>query len=418
MAANSLMSSLRGGRLVLVALLIGALAFAGLKATAEDPYEVKFLLPVADKTFEGGKVLIDGETVGHIQSLGVRDGMAEVTAVIDEEHAPLPAGTTARIKWLSILGARVLEIIPGDERNVDLRSGHLITTNVEGAELDDLLAMLDAPTRKKLQVLVASLDSTVAGKEEDLNTTLREAGPTIHALGEVLRAIGEDGPAIKQLVTQLHGVTEGIAARDARVASTVSNLNQLTGAIASRQADLRELLRRLPGTISTATSTLNDAEDPILNARELLRELQPSTAKLPGIARDLEPALAAADPALRDLTPLLGDADRLLKRTPRLAHGARDLLPTADAALEQANPMVSFLRPYTPELAGWLSNWVGIFGSRNSSGHYARALITASASSADDVLPGVPPGMGQNPRPEPGSIAGQPWTDANGDPIQ
>lgn len=418
MPARHVLKSLPRTRVLMVAAAAVALVVVGLKVTADDPYEMKFLMPVADKTFVGAKVLIDGETVGRIEELGVRDGMAEVTARIDQDHAPLPAGTKARVKWLSILGARVLEILPGDTGNVPLPSGHLLTSNIEGAELDDLLVMLDAPTRKKLQTLLVSLDKTVSGKEQNLNTTIREAGPTIHALGEVLRAVGEDGPAIKKLVEQLRGVTQTVSARDARLSSTVRNLNSLTGAVATQQAELKAMLQRLPQTIGTATDTLNAAEAPVLSARALLRDLQPSTAQLPGIVRDLRPALADARPAVADLTPLLQDADALLKGTPALAAGARDLLPTTDKALQQANPMVAFLRPYTPELAGWLSNWVGIFGSRNSSGNYARALITASLSSADDVLPGVPPGMGQNPRPEPGSIAGQPWTDANGDPIQ
>jgi len=418
MPAGHVLKTLPRARVLMVAAALVALVVVGLKVAADDPYEMKFLMPVADKTFVGAKVLIDGETVGRIEELGVRDGMAEVTARIDGDHAPLPAGTRARVKWLSILGARVLEILPGEEANVPLPSGHLLTSNVEGAELDDLLVMLDAPTRKKLQTLLVSLDKTVSGKEQNLNTTIREAGPTFHALGEVLRAVGEDGPAIKKLVAQLHGVTQTVSARDARLSSTVRNLNSLTGAVATQQAELKAMLQRLPQTIGTATDTLNAAEEPVLSARALLRDLQPSTAQLPGIVEDLRPALADARPAVADLTPLLQDADALLKRTPTLAAGLRDLLPTTDKALQQANPMVAFLRPYTPELAGWLSNWVGIFGSRNSSGNYARALITASMSSADDVLPGVPPGMGQNPRPEPGSIAGQPWTDANGDPIQ
>lgn len=408
--------SVARGRLVLLALVVLAVVVAGVKLVGGSSYEVKFLLPEADKTFVGAKVMIGGQTVGRIEKLGVRDGMAEVTASVDDAHAPLPAGTEARIKWLSILGARVLEILPGEKKNAALPSGHLVTSNVEGAELADLLNMLDAPTRAKLQKLLASLDGTLSGKAKNLNTTLRESGPTFLALGQVLRAVGEDGPAIKQLVSQLHGVTSTVAARDGHLSQTVRNLDALTRAVAAEQSQLRETLQRLPGTIGTATDTLNAVPEPVGSARQLLRQVRPAAARLPGIARNLQPALAAAKPAVADLTPLLQDADALLQETPALAAGARDLLPTADQALERANPMVSFLRPYTPELAGWLSNWVGIFGSRNGSGNYARALITASASSLDDVLPGVPPGMAQNPRPEPGSLVG--WTDANGDTIQ
>lgn len=406
-------------RKALVAIAVIALVVVlGTKVLGDKPYSLTLLMPAADQTFVGGKVLINGRQVGTITDIGVRERQAQVSIEIDDEFAPLPAGTKARVKWESVLGARIIELDPGKKSNPALRSGHLLTNNVEGVELDDLLAMLDAPTRKKVQALLAQTDRTLAGREADLNATLKTAGPTIQALGAVLRAVGEDGPAIKQLVTQLHGVASTVAGRNTRLASSISNLNALTAAVSTRQSELSALLEKLPGTIGQATTTLDSAEDPVQAARALLRDLQPSTAQLPAISRDLKPVLAGARPALEDLTPTLADADALLKRTPALLTGVRDLLPDLDDTLVQANPMVSFLRPYTPELAGWLSNWVGIFGSQNATGNYARALITASASSLDDVLPGVPPGMGQSPRPEPGSLADQAWTDANGDPIQ
>lgn len=411
------------GRVVLVLVVVAVAAVGLQKVAAGDPYTTKFLVPLADKSFVGAKVTVDGKQVGRISDLGVRDGMAVVTAEIDDDHAPLPAGTQGRIRWESVLGARTLEILPGDEGNGDLPSGHLLTSNVEGAELDDLLAMLDAPTRKKLQTLVARLDTTVDGKEKKLNQTLREAGPTIQALGEVARAVGEDGPAIKKLVRQLHGVTSVVAGKNDQLSSSVAQLNQLMVAVAQEQDSLRSTLSKLPGTLDTATRTLSNVESPVRSARELLRDLQPATAQLPALARDLRPTLADAKPAVNDLTPLLQDADKLLKATPALASGARDLLPTADSALVQANPMVDFLRPYTPEVAGWMSNWTATFGNRNRMGNYARALITASASSVADALPGVPPGMSQDPRPGPGSLNAWNskqvfgWTDANGEDI-
>jgi len=406
-------------RTVAIAAVVIVLAsYFGPKVFGSDPYKLKLLMPAADETFVGAKVVMGGQTVGKVTDLGVRDRQAQVTIEVKDQFAPLPAGTTARVKWESVIGARIIELSPGKEDNADLPTGHLLTDNLEGVEVDDLLAMLDAPTRAKVQDLLAQTDKTLDGSETDLNATLKEAGPTIQALGAVLKAVGEDGPAIKQIVSQLHGVASTVAARNGKLSGTIENLNSLTAAVAQRQQDLSAMLHQLPETLGHATSTLNAAEDPIQQARVLLRDLQPSTKQLPAIARDLRPVLADARPALEDLTPTLKSADSLLKETPALLSGARDLLPKLDDTLVQANPMVAFLRPYTPELAGWLSNWVGIFGSQNATGNYARALITASASSLDDVLPGVPVGMGQDARPQPGSLAGQTWTDANGDPIQ
>lgn len=411
------LTSILRGRALLAVAAVAALVVVALKMFGSDPYTLQVVSPAADQTFVGARVLLSGERVGKISEVGVRDGKAVLTVSVDDDHAPLPAGTTARIKWESVLGARVVELTPGKDATADLPSGHLLAAG-ENVEVDDLLAMLDAPTRTKIKGLLGQLSTTLEGNEGDLNKTLQEAGPTIQALGEVLRAVGKDGPAIKKIVTQLSQVADTVSARDDRLASSVSDLNTMMVAVAQKQGDLSQTLKRLPQTIDTATRTLGNVAGPVDSARTLLRELEPSTSKLPGITKDLGPVLASARPALAEVPATLEYADQLLGRTPALAHSLRDLLPDADSALEQANPMVAFLRPYTPELAGWLSNWVGIFGSQNAKGNYARALITASASSIDDLLPAVPPGQQQDARPAPGSIAKQAWTDANGDEIQ
>lgn len=412
----ALSTLLRTRSLLAIAAAAGLLVVA-FKVLGGDPYSLQVVTPAADQTFVGARVLLSGERVGEVSDVAVRDGKAVLTVEVDGDHAPLPAGTTARIKWESVLGARVVELTAGKEDAEELPSGHLLSAG-ENVEVDDLLAMLDAPTRTKIKSLLGELSTTLEGNEGDLNETLTEAGPTIGALGEVLRAVGQDGPAIKKIVTQLSQVASTVASRDDQLASSVGDLNTLMVAVAQKQGDLSETLKRLPQTIATATKTLNNVEGPVDSARTLLRELEPSTSKLPAITKDLGPVLASARPALAEVPATLEHADQLLARTPALARNLRDLLPDADSALEQANPMVAFLRPYTPELAGWLSNWVGIFGSQNAKGNYARALITASASSIDDLLPGVPVGQQQDSRPAPGSIAKQPWTDANGDEIQ
>src|SRR3546814_490190 len=125
---------------VLVGFLLFALAFYGAKRmTEDDPYTTKFLLPMADKTFVGAKVTMNGKKIGEISELDVRDGKAVVTAEIQDDKAPLPAGTRGRIRWESVLGARTLEVLPGKKGNADLPSGSLLTGKVESAELDDLL---------------------------------------------------------------------------------------------------------------------------------------------------------------------------------------------------------------------------------------------------------------------------------------
>lgn len=401
--------------LALLAALAGGLTVV---RAADDPYTVDLVMPSADTSFVGGNVMIAGQRAGQVTEISARDGQAIVTVEIDDDHAPLPSGTTARISWQSTLGARLVELVPGDKDNPPIRSGALVTDAVERVELDDVLAALDEPTRKNLQSLLGQLDGTLEGKEEEVNATIRGAGPALEALGAILEAVGDDGPALKALVSDLRKVTANLAENRTGVSDSVAQLRTALARVSGEQDSIRKILKALPGTIDTATTTLAAAPGPIDDAREIIGDLSPVVARLPKVARQLEPVLTRLPGVLDQLQPTLVNVSALLDRTPRLLNDLTSVGPQATAALEEAGPMVTFLRPYTPELIGWLSNWVSVFMGHNASGNFGRALVTVSGSSVVGN-PGIPiPGLQYQSRTAPGELVGQPWTDANGDEIR
>lgn len=383
----------------------------------EDDYELKVLMPTAVGTYQGTKVMLDGQQVGQVAAVEVRDGRALITADVEREHSPLHAGTTARISWEGAIGSRSLELLPGAEENPVLPSGKMITSKIERVEVDQLLATLDTQTRERLQQLVKRLNGTLKGRAQDVNETLRTAGPAVAALGEVMRGVGEDGPAIRDLVTRLHAMTQELARHDSELAASVENLGQLTAVTADKQQSLSQTLAELPTTVRESTQTLDRVPAAVDATAPLLDDLRPATARLPRVSANLNPVLRDLRPTVAELTPTLAATDRLLGKTPGLLDSAHATLPGVNDAVTTLQPAVAFLRPYTPEVTGWLSNWTSVFASQ-SSGNYARALIIGSGSGVNDNPGVVPPGMRQDPRPAPGSLVGQPWTDANGDGIQ
>lgn len=416
---HALTSLLRTRRwIVLTALGILLAGIAGASLLGEDEqYELDVVLPVADGVFEGGEVMMRGRRVGTVESVGLDGDHAIVSIAIDEADAPLPAGTTARISWSSVVGRRTLDLLPGPTGAPDLPSGKLIESQIERVELDDLLATLDEPTRRHLGGVLQGLQRTIEGREGDVASTLRTAGPTMQALGEVLRAVGEDGPVLRDLVTRLRSVSSSLSVRDDDLRAMLRDLDQVTATIADRRGSLATALAQLPATIDEAVSTLDEVPGAVDVAAPLLDQLRPSTEQLPAVARQLSPTVRDLRPTLSELRPTVESLDELLQGTPGLLTTSGQTLPDVTSAVDAANPAVAFLRPYTPELTGWLTNWTSLFMSQTS-GNYARALITASGSSLD-LNPGfVPPGMVQDNRPAPGSIAGQAWTDANGDTLR
>lgn len=407
-------------RPALLLLAAGALVAAtvGVVKAADDDYTLAVVLPAATNLVPGSEVEIHGASAGRVKSLETRDGKAVVTVALTDDYAPLHDGTTARVSYKALLGERILELMPGKSEANTLRNGALVEGAVDRVELDQVLAALDKPTRLRLQSLLDRLSGTLDGKEDDVRSTLQTLGPAVQALGQVLEAVGTDGPSIRKLVTRLSHLVTTLDQHDSDVRSTVSGLTKATRTIAANREQLGKALADLPETLRTARATLGDVPDTVDKAGPLLRALQPGVAQLPGVSQQLEPVLRDLRPTIAALRPTLSSVRTLLGATPRLLDGADSVLPHVDQVLGDAGPALTYLRPYTPELMGWLSNWGSAAANYDSNGHYLRAFIEEGGTSLVNNPGVLPPGVTQHLTRLPGESEGQPWTDAHGSEMQ
>ncbi|MCW2616262.1 MAG: hypothetical protein JWN08_3256 [Frankiales bacterium] len=410
-----------GGAGMLV--LIGGQAAASNLAGGYD-YELTIVMPSAPNLVKGGKVEVDGADAGRVSALEVRDGQALVTVGIRDDFAPLPSGTTARIEWKALLGERTLVIEPGPASNPDLPHRGRVEGSRQRVELDQVLAALDPATRTRLQSFTARLATTLDGSESDVNDTLGTAAPVVEALGQIATAVGQDGAALQSLVTRLRDVTDATTARRDDVRSAVADLTSLSERTARERESLGKTLEALPGTLQQATATLDRVPSTVDAAEPLLRDAAPLAAELKAAAADLRPLLQDLRPALQDLRPALSQFSTVLRDTPGLLDGAAAVLPGLTQAAQGSLPAVDFLRPYTPELAGWLANWGSSTANYDVYGNYARIYAQAGPSSLNESPALLGPAVGDlglvrsNPRRQPGELEGQPWTDANGSQIR
>lgn len=387
-------------------------------AKATDDYSVQVVLPSATNLVPGSPVKIDGFDAGKVSHLEVRDGKAVVTVNVSDDFAPLHDGTTARISWKALLGERVLDLSPGEDGAAELPDGAIIKGATDRVELDQVLAALDEKTRKELKGLIVRLDASLDGSESDLSHTLAAAGPSLEALGQVLSAVGEDGAAIRNLVTRTADMAETVASRDQEVRGAIDGFSSGMDAVSTRQEELSAALGELPETLRQARKTLGNVPETVDVAQPLLDDLKPAVARLPGVAKELAPVLIDLRPVAAQLRPTLEALAPLLRVTPGLLDKTHSVLPQTEDALASLAPAIDFLRPYTPELVGWLSNWGGAAANYDSNGHYLRAFIQFGASSLN-INPGImPPGITNQHQRLPGQNEDQPWTDANGSELR
>jgi phospholipid/cholesterol/gamma-HCH transport system substrate-binding protein len=404
---------------LVVLVIVVVAAGAAVVVRVGGRYQASVVLPAASNLVRGGSIEINGQNVGTIDDVRSEDGQALVTINVNDDYAPLRDGTSVRIRWKSLLGERVLELLPGADNNPPLPNGALIVGVVAPVEFEDVLATLDPVTRDRLSSLIKQTNITLDGRQHDLNETLQTAGPSLDALGRVLDRIGSDGPAISAVVTRLDQMVGTVATRRSDVSGVIEHLARSGTEVARRRAELREVLRELPTTLAETQRTLErvpaatDATVPLLHA------LAPATGRLPSIAHNLAPLLSDLRPAMADLGPTLRAAEDLLDVTPDLLDRAHAVLPPATDVVRGSQDAVAFLRPYSPEVMGFFTNWGSFSADVDGNAHYSRMFTPASASSFTNNNVGVlPPGLTIDRTPAPGSLEDQPWTDATGSGVR
>ena len=244
------------GAAVVVAVFVVAAGLNLLGVGGGGGYKATFVFPHATNLFGGSRAQIDGFNVGLVDSLEVRDGKALVKVTVDDKHAPLREGTTARIDWQSLPGERIVQITPGPKTNAALPDGAMITATTPRIELDQVLSALDPETRAELRRIIPGLDAALAGHEEDLGQTLEAAGPALHAATDVLDAIGGDGPALQTLLTSVRDLAERLVARRESVRGIIDGFDRNLARTADHAEELAAGLDELPATLRAADSVL------------------------------------------------------------------------------------------------------------------------------------------------------------------
>ena len=164
----------------------------------------------------------------------------------------------------------------------------------------------------------------------DLRQTLKRFEPTNRDLAKITGELSKRRKNIAHVVHDLALLTTELGRRDNQIASLVTSSNANFRALASQDANIRASLRLLPGTLTTAQSTLGKAE-------VLANHLGPTLQDLRPTARALGPALAATRPFLHDTTPIIQNQLRPFTRVARQ--------PVRDLRRAAAN-----LGPLTPKL--------------------------------------------------------------------
>jgi phospholipid/cholesterol/gamma-HCH transport system substrate-binding protein len=344
-----------------------------LPVVSSDGYRVAFESADLDNLVYDSDVMVAGVRVGKVRELTVDEGTARVELQIDDDSVmPLHEGARIVLRSKSLIEETYVEIVDGDGDQISDGSTLPASAVQKSVQLDDVLASLDKPTRTELGALLKDLGTATSQTGEQLDRTLTGLGALGREGHDVLDALEAQSQDLRTLVASSTKVMSALDTGEGRIVDLVGEADTLTGATALEQQQIKDTMRALPGVLAsarTATGSLSDLSTDLRPVAVGLRQAAPSLNRallqLPATTRDLRALLPSLDQTL-DRAPAT------LRRVPETARVASDMVPTTRATLADVNPMLAYLNPYGPDLAGFMAGWSAMLGNSDVNGHYLR----------------------------------------------
>lgn len=392
-------------RILALAALIAAVALVALAMFGdEDPYRVKAVFQNAGQLVPGNEVRVGGQPIGSISDIELDDSAnAIVTMEVGDPVAPLHEGTTATIRATSLSGitSRYISLKPGPNNRNELEDGGRIGADETSSpvDLDTLFDSLDAKTREGLRNVIRGSGTQYDSRGAEAGQSIQYFGPFLGSTSRLTQELALDQQVLTQFVRDGADTVSAIASRRGDLTELVSNTNSAMRAIGDENVALQRTLELLPGTLRKANTTFVNLRGTLDDLELLVNESKPATRKLEPFFRELRPLVADLRPTIADLRDLIrlpgadNDLTELTAAQPRLASLTASVFPRGIRTLDEAQPVISYARQYTPDIAGWLTKFGEVAAYYDANGHYARVMPTFSPArlNPDNTLTALTP---------------------------
>jgi phospholipid/cholesterol/gamma-HCH transport system substrate-binding protein len=396
-AADSADRGIGPARFLSLAALIGAAVLIALLMFGGDGgYRVTAVFDDAGQLVRGNQVRVGGRPIGTVEDVALDDrSQAVVELKVDDELAPLHAGTTATIRAPSLSGIanRFVALQPGPNSAGEIPDGGRIGVDETTApvDLDQLFNTFDPQTRRGLQQLIQGQEIYYGGRTQQANEALRYLSPALSSTSRLTRELVYDDGVFDRFLVDTSRVVRAVAQRRGDLASLVGNANTTAAAIGDENQSLARALDLLPGSLRKANTTFVNLRSTLDDLDPLVAASKPATVDLAPFLSRLRPLVADAEPTVRDLRVLIGkpgpnnDLVDLTAKLPRLEQLTGTVFPRAIRTMDRSSEVVDTLRQYTPDLAGWFTKFGQAAAAYDANGHYARIQPMFSPFSVNDA---------------------------------
>jgi phospholipid/cholesterol/gamma-HCH transport system substrate-binding protein len=378
----------------LVVLVVAAIALVVvLRGSGAHHYRVVFA--TAGQLVKGDRVRIGGTPAGTITSIELTDdGQAEIGVKVDHRFGPLREGTTATIRQIGLtsVAGRYVDISPAPSFRPALDDDATIsgdkTTSI--VDLDQLFNTLDVKSRKGLQQFIDGSASWYEGKEPEANASAKAFPAALSGLDQLTAELSADDESLTRFLVKTGDALGALSENKEQLTELVSNTRGTTAALSANTESLDQALQHVAPALRKGTASFVALRPALKELRTLVNVSGPATKDLAPYARQLRPVLQQAVPTFRQLRQMFAqpgasnDLLDALQELPALDKLTKTGFAEGEKSLKQGTPIFSFVRPYVPDLVGWVRGFGQTMATYDANGHYARTLPVFDADTTSD----------------------------------
>ena len=400
-----------GAFVVAMAVIFGVLwvHFGGSMPGVTGGYSVWASLADTQNLVFDSEVRMAGVPVGKIRGLERTPGSVDVKMELRGDAVPLHEGARVILRAKTLIEETYLEVTDGT--GPEIHDGGRLPASAEelSVKFDDLLDTLPLETRQQLAAMVKKLGVATDGESEHLSDTLAALGRLGRDGHDALDVLASQSDNLSGLVREGTRLLAVLDEGDGQIARLATEAERLSRATASRDTELAETMRLLPGLLDRVKA----ASPPV---RQLAGALTPLADPLSRAAPDLQAALDQLPGATDELRGLLPELDRnldklpaTLTRTPAVAADASALIPVLRVGLGDVNPMLAYLTPYAKDVASFAANAAQVVTASGLNAGRFLLVIDVGSFTGDAVTTkahnAYPPAGGANdPKPFSGTV--------------
>lgn len=411
----------RGAAFALLA-AFAVLAVLAVRDGKGDARHVTFTVPTAANFHKGLAVRAAGQRVGKVTGLATVDGgrgaRVEI-GITDDAVWPLPTDTRLRLRYGGTVAyaQRYIDLDRGTASRVLPDGGTIATSNIEvPVEFDDVFGTFGRNTRKNLRRSVRAAGAALKPAAEPLRDALDSAPEVTRQARGLFADLGADPAALATLVRSTDDVLAAANRARPGVAGLIDDASTTFAALGAREQQLENLLQRLPGTLTEARSTLTQADGALNSVAGLATDIKPGVERLISITKPLNSTLRTLTAVAPAASSTLNTARRGSGAITTLVDEATGLMPELASLGEQATTQLHCIRPFAPEIGGFLGTWTGFVAVGDGKDKIARLFNSVhplpndspfGTATASKLWPGSFRSYAF-PRP-PGANVNQPW---------